>query len=568
LDLTDGKASRGVFDLRAALLFLVTAIYAVLSLAFVSRVEHAYFSLLVLRYILLLPAFLYFIRSGSFGDAPTGIPPIPIKWIVGLFLAMAAVTSWYVTQGIIVPDESSYRFQGLVFASGRLWADAPPGAGTRISEIPPPLYFEHLIVSGQKWYGQIPPLWPAVLAPALKLHAEWLMSPIFGALLLAIAAATARSIFGDATTGPAAALMMALSPYYLTNSVGIMTHAFCGVLIATAIWLCFRGLRSRRLMHFTWMFALLSVACLTRYYTGAVMAATLGLVTLWNLRRDLALLVRTAVVGILFAMMILSAILVYNQTYTGNYLVSPYAVVFDSRDPFYRSPQLVLNPHAIWASMLHDKRWGAQRTLFYTTPFLLLLAGYGVLRERKFQTEVRILALLSVCLVVTYQIVVEDSAAINGERYYFEVFSAVAILAARGLALLVQNAGIPARRLATGLAALAALQICLQGLAIDGLVSRTAGERQLREVAGRLTGTRRTAFLGDTLPFLPKHFLMNGPDWRSADLMFLVDPGPAGRQEWACRMDRPQWVVFGYDASSRSITQEFGSAGPGRCHKL
>ena len=44
------------------------------------------------------------------------------------------------------------------------------------------------------------------------------------------------------------------------------------------------------------------------------------------------------------------------------------------------------------------------------------------------------------------------------------------------------------------------------------------------------------------------------PDWRSADLMFLVDPGPAGRQEWACRMGRPQWVVFGYDASTRSIT--------------
>src|SRR5205085_7809312 len=104
---------------------------------------------------------------------------------------------------------------------------------------------------GHKWYSQIPPFWPAVLAPALKLHAEWLMSPVLGALLLVVTAATARSTFADATIAPVAALMMALSPYYLTNSVGIMTHAFCGVLIAGAIWLCFEGLRRRRLIHFT-----------------------------------------------------------------------------------------------------------------------------------------------------------------------------------------------------------------------------------------------------------------------------------------------------------------------------
>jgi hypothetical protein len=75
-----------------------------------------------------------------------------------------------------------------------------------------------------------------------------------------------------------------------------------------------------------------------------------------------------------------------------------------------------------------------------------------------------------------------------------------------------------------------------------------------------LTGARRAAFLSEALPFPPKHFLLDGPDWRTADLMFMVDPGPAGRQEWACRMGRSQWVVFGYDAPARSVTEEFGSA--------
>jgi Dolichyl-phosphate-mannose-protein mannosyltransferase len=566
--LSGGQSAQANLGRRATVLFLAVAAYAIALLAFVGRVQHVYFYLLTAQYALLLPVFLYFVRPGPRGESTLGLPGIPLRWIVAPFLAMAAITSWYVTPGITVPDESSYRFQGLIFASGRLWADAPPGAGTRISEIPPPLYFEHILLVGQKWYSQIPPGWPAVLAPALKLHAEWLMSPVFGALLLAITAATARLIFGDGRTGALAALMMALSPYYLTNSVGIMTHAFCGALIAGAIWLCFEGVRSRRLNRFAGMFFLLSVACLTRYFTGAVMAATLGLVALWCVRRDRNLLLRTALVGMLFAALILAAILVYNHTYTGSYLVSPYSLVVNTRVPFYKMPQLSFSPGVIWDNILHDRRWGAQRTLFYTSPFLLLLAGYGVLREHKFTTEVRILALLSICLVAAYQIEIENSAAINGERYYFEVFGAVAILAARGLALLAENWRIPVKRVAIALAALAGLQICEHGVAIDGLVSRTAVQRRIRAAAARLTGARRAAFLSEALPFPPKHFFLDGPDWRSADLMFMVDPGPAGRQEWTCRMGRSQWVVFGYDASAGSVTQEFGSAASGGCPRL
>ena len=552
------------------LLLLVTGVAAIAILVYLGRGElmggqHVYTGLLAFRYLVLLPAFWYFLRSGN--SAGTGLPAIPLKWIVLPFLLMAALTSWFVTQGVIVPDESAYRFQGMVFASGRLWADAPPGAGMKISEIPPPLYFEHLLLVGPKWYSQTPPMWPAVLAPALKIGAEWLLSPLFGALLLLITAMTARSLFGDAATGAIAALMLALSPYYLTNSVGIMTHAFCGTLVAGSIWLCLEGIRSRRLSRFIGMFALVSIACLTRYFTGAVMALALGLIALWGVRRDRKLLVRTLLAGALFAGLILAAMLIYNRTYTGNLLVSPYALVLDSHEPFYKSPQLVLNPRAIWNAILHDKRWGAQRTVFYTTPFLLLLATYGLWRERQFRTEVRILAILAAFLVVAYQFETEDSAALNGERYYFEVFSAVAILAARGLANLAGEFHFSRERVAVALGMIVCLQVCLQGTAIRGLLSKTEGERKLREAARHVSGPPRTAFMRDDLPFIPKHYLLDGPDWRTDALMFLVDPGPAGRAEWACRMGRPSWVVFGYDPSTKSITQEFGAA-PRGCAAL
>ena len=564
--MTGGRTSPGIWGLPAMLLFLATGAASVAVVAYLGRGQlaggqHIYTGLLVFRYAVLLPVFWYFLRSAK--PAKTSLPAIPLKWIAGPFLLMAAITSWYVTQGVIVPDESAYRFQGLVFASGRLWADAPPGAGVKISEIPPPLYFEHLLLVGPKWYSQIPPMWPAVLAPALKVGAEWLMSPLFGALLLLIAAMTARSLFGDAATGAIAALLLALSPYYLTNSVGIMTHAFCGTLVAGAVWLCVTGIRSHRWRPFLGMFALLSIACLTRYFTGAVMALALGLTALWGVRRDRGLLVRTLLTGAFFAALVLAAMLFYNHTYTGNSLVSPYALVLDSHEPFYKSPQLILNPRAIWSAILHDKRWGAQRTLFYTTPFLLLLATYGVWRERQFKTEVRILAILAVVLVVAYQIETEDSAAVNGERYYFEVFSAVAILAARGLANLAENFRFSRERVAVALGMMVCLQLCLQGTAIRGLLSKTEGERQLREAARHVSGPPRTAFLSEKLPFIPKHYLLDGPDWRKDTLMFLVDPGPAGRQEWACRMGRPEWVVFGYDPSTKSITQEFGAASRG-----
>lgn len=557
------QLGRGDLRLRLAVLFLAVAAYAAASIVFAGRIQHAYFLLLAIRYALLLPVFAYFLWAGSQPQSTTSLLRVPMMWVLIPFLLMAAVTSWYTTKGITVPDESSYRFQGLIFASGHLWAEAPPGGGARISDIPTPLYFEHIILTGQKWYSQIPPLWPAVLAPALMLHAEWLICPLLGTLLLVISAGAAQSIFGDGRIGAIAALMMALSPYYLTNSIGIMTHAFCGVLIIGAIWLFFQSVRARRLIGFAGMFALLSVACLTRYFTGAVMAAALGLAALWCVRRDRGLLVRTALVGMLFAALILASILLYNHTYTGSYLVSPYAVVQDLSVPFYKSPQLAFNPRAIWDNILHDRRWGAQRTLFYTTPFLFLLAGYGIFKERKFKTETRILALLFICLVAAYQVEIENSAAINGERYYFEVFGAAAILAARGLTLLVQNWRIPVGRVSIALIALAALQLCQQGLAMHNLISRTAEQREIRAAAGKLTDAKRVAFLSEALPFPPKHFLLNGPDWRSANLMFLVDPGSAGRQEWACRMGRSQWVVFGYNATAGLVTQEFGAAASG-----
>jgi hypothetical protein len=565
--LNDRPSEWGKLGARSAFLFLATAAYILSSLALLAKIRHhAYSVLLIAQYVVLLPVFLYTLSLGREGDGNIGVPRFSLRLVVTIFLVLAAIVSWQVTQGIVVPDESAYRFQGAVFASGHLWADAPPGAGSRISEVPPPLYFEHILLEGRKWYSQYPPLWPAVLAPTLKVHGEWLLSPLFGALLLIITAATSELVFGgDGRTGPLAASMMALSPYYLTNSVGIMTHAFCGVIIGGAIWLCFKGLRLQRLRHLTWMFGLLSIACLTRYFTGAVMSVVLGLVALWCVRRNRTLLVRTALVGALFAALILGAILTYNYIYTGGYLVSPYSLVKDTRLPFYAAPQLVFDAREIWYTILHDKRWGVQRTLFYAMPFLYVLAGYAVLREPKYRTEVRILALLSVCLVVAYQFETEDSAAINGERYYFEVFGAVAMMAARGLALLLHKFGTRVRDAWVAIGCLMVMQTCPYGVAIHTLVSRTIEQRQIRVLASRLTDTTRAAFLSETLPFPPKHFQLNGTDWRSAKLMFMVDPGPAGRQEWACRMGRSQWVIFGYDPASKSITQQFGSVPSGRC---
>ncbi|PWT99268.1 MAG: hypothetical protein C5B51_27595 [Terriglobia bacterium] len=515
--------------------------------------------LLAVEYLLLLPAALYGLRAGSPAVA-SGLPDIPRVLPIAAFLAAALALSWLSNQGLLIPDESAYQFQARTFALGEFAAPAPPGAPARVEGTPLPLYFEHHIFHQGRWFTKYPPGWPMLLALPLRLGIGWIVNPLLGLAVLLITAAIARRVF-DNSTAACAVVLAVLSPFFLANCIGRMSHPACAAMLAGACLFCFAGLRSRRLAHFAGMMALILAAVQVRPFTAAVVGGVLGLSALWYLRQE-RLFAGVLLLGAFFGALSVGSMLAYNKLYTGNYRLSPYTLF--NQNPLTRSGNVAdidLQPSHMIDQFFHQTRWALQDTVYYTFAFIFLMAGYSVWREKKNPREVRILAALFPALVVAHVVQPALNSEFIGERYYFEAYFAVAILAARGLSLLVGEWRISRQTLAVVLGLFAAFEGGQMALAAPIFLEKTGPYRQVREAAEQLSGKRYAVFLQTMEPqIVAKHFNLNRPDWQQRDLFYLVDPGPFGRAEWACRVGRPDWVVIGYDPANQRATRQFGRA--------
>ena len=541
--------------------FLVFAgtvlLYGVLSLLLPGRYQHFQMVLLAVLYLLVLPAAVFGLRGSKPSGAAGLAPPTPTAGVLVLaaYLIPALALSWISSQGLLIPDESAYQFEARTFASGEWAAQAPPGAPEHSADTPVALFFEHHVLDHGKWFGKYPVGWPLLLALGLRLHAGWVVNPLLGLLILWLTFVITRRLFGSALAA-LAVLMGVLSPFFIANCVGRMAHPLCGVLMAGACLCCFAGLHTGRLGPFLWMYVLIGLGCHVRPVTAAGVGAPLVLGALWYLRRN-RLFAPLLAAGVLAGALTAGSVVVYNKIYTGRYLMSPY-VLASPHGP----PDVDLHPAALLYHLTHQTRWAMRETVFYTFVFIFLLAAYAVWREREHRREARILAWLFPMIVLVHLIEPAVNIEFSGERYYFEAYFAVLILAARGTDLLLRGWGTTRRTLAAGLTLLAALSIVQQVQAAEIILARSKPFREMRAVAERYDGRHYLVFWRTTPPLVyGKHFNLNRPDWQNQDLFYLVDPGPGERDEWACRLDRPDWVVIGYDAAAAAATEEKGKAG-------
>ena len=515
------------------------ALVAALSAACVGRVAHFEWVVVGAQIAVLLPALLYGLKGGA-GEQSSERLPIPnARMMSAAFLACAALGSFWLNQGTIIPDETSYWFEARVLASGRLMADAPPGATDDPRTTPRPLFYNHHVLTTRGWFSKYPLGWPAVLAVGERLRAPWLMNPLLALLLLMVTRAIARRLF-DERTADVAAWMAALSPLFLANGIGLMSHATCGVLVVSACRFCFEGVRTLRTRPFVWMVLALAATFHVRPYSGFIAACVLGCGTLVALRRKRGVLLRFAGLSVLFAAAAAGSMLLYNHAMTGDYRLSPYAL--------YRGLSVPVEVSGDWSTVLRNisrnMRFSAQSTAVYTFPFVFLLAAYGFWRARKSGPEVWILAALFPAFVVAHLVQPHGSGSFIGERYWFEAFFAVAILGARGAVLLMQ-VRMPDRRAAVAaVAVLTGLQIVLSVTAVRAMDERSRPYREVRAAAERYGETKCVVFLHRSEGLEPTHLNLNRPDWRAGAAFYLVDPGDdAQRADWARRMGRARWAV-------------------------
>lgn len=518
--------------------------------------------LLLLQYVLIFSSLLLslhlqrVVAEGHAGVPSTTarLPDLNLPVLIGCFALLAIPLSWFATRGLVNPDESGYSFQARIYASGRIMADPLIGATPDVRQTPAELFYGNHVLRPFGWFPKFPPGWPAVLSLGYLISAGWLPVPIFAVLQLWIIASIG-SLWFSREVGALAVLFAALSPFYLVNSVGMMSHALCALLAAAAFLAFCRALDTDDLRYGAAMFACLAFTFQVRPYTAFVLTLVMTAASVWFIRSQRKLLLHVLSIGAVFGGLAIAGVLIYNHTYTGKWLVSPYAEAAGANTP----PELSFNPVVILRALARHGPFMLLETILGTFPFLHVLAAYALVFEKRYRREVRVLAVLYVALVFAYLFHPEGYAVFFGERFHFEAFFALVLLAARGTQILVDRWQVPRRAVVFALLMLAALQIGQLASAVQVISTKGEPYRKIR-AALEVANVSGLVFLQDSPGFVAKHFNLNDADWRHASRMFLVDADVTRRTEWGCRFGFTTWVVASYDARSRLAVLDPGGS--------
>jgi hypothetical protein len=203
-----------------------------------------------------LPIAVFLLRSSRGARSSDPRLPIPAaKFLIGGFLVVALVLGWWMKDGIVISDESAYQFQARIFSTGRLWANSLPGATSDPRTTPKPVFFAHHIQASPRWFTKYPQGWPLMLALPERLHLGWTLCPTLGAALLLLIVQLGRKLF-DHQTATIAVFLAVLSPYFLANCIGYMSHVSCAVLLVASL-LYLQGLNTSPQWRLSGSFGLL-----------------------------------------------------------------------------------------------------------------------------------------------------------------------------------------------------------------------------------------------------------------------------------------------------------------------
>jgi hypothetical protein len=190
--------------------------------------------------------------------------------------------------------------------------------------------------------------------------------------------------------------------------------------------------------------------------------------------------------------------------------------------------------------------------MMYAFPFLLPLATYTLMADREHRSSAWMLAALFLSVVAGYSATMAVSGPNFGERYYYEMYFAPCLLAARGLLLLVEK-----RSKAVIPVAGAALMICAAvyslhaALYVQRASELLAPHAAIRDVVRQITER-------NSVVYLPADFgretNLNAPDWKDAPAVYLEDPGESLRASVSDVLGRRSWYVIAYDPVTRKAS--------------
>jgi hypothetical protein len=498
------------------------------------------FKQFLLRVVLVTPPLIWVLRQKGDSGSKARI------WIAPFFLLAAGViisSSWMVRHGIYDGDESAYRFESKIIQSlHKTYAQAPPMAVYR------DFVYEHHVMYRGRWFGKYPPGWPSILALGSSVLPGWLVNPLLGLILLWLVYVIAKEVYG-AYVAKVAIVFMACSPFFLFNCVGFMSHASCAVFVALSTFFLLRRLATGRPRDLILMFVALAGAFLIRPFAAACAGLALVVVFVGYAERR-----RTALYQILFlgAPIISGALLLllYNNAVLTDYFWrSPYALYAKAGLP----PELQLSAASVARQAFKTIPTSLARTELHSFPFVLLLAGYAVIKRKSCARTMALLA-VPLSLILGHLLMnVEVSSSFVGERYYFEGYFSIVALAAAGWEQLRENWKPSRAAIRAAVMATACLVTYSLVYVAHASVQYRRGYARIYETAESMPGDRILVFVERSKYVNPHNFNPNMADWENARVLFAVDPGRKDRSVGANLLHRPKWFAMAYQAQSDSV---------------
>jgi hypothetical protein len=535
---------------------------------------------LVLQYGICFPCGIGLARAQR-GGSPGRLPNALIGVTLVIFVIGAALTTTGMRIGKGIGDEEVYRFQARVLATGHIGAEAPPIDKALIPDPNRTFLFYHMFIRDDRWYGKYYPGWPTLLMIATQLRAGAIRNPVLALLLIALTYKIVGEMFSP-SVGKLSAVFLAVCPFFLYNSSGYLSHPACAVALAAALLFAIRAWRSGGLGWYAGLFAGLAIALLIRPYTAVCFGIVLGAVSIWYLRTQLARLLQVLTIGVVLLGTAVAGILAYTVAATGSWRISSYTLAHEvmTRATAAAFPEvdsgrnvvvpqssgtsaggdLDFRPSWIFSNILSLSRYSVEKTLMYGFPLVFVLAAAAVAYARN-RAGISVLAALFLSTVLGHFAVTGASDTYFGERFYYEAYLAVAILAAVGAQALIDRFSLSQETIRTFTLAVLALSVLQTGQFLWSARTYPQPFTAMRQACSGFSNV--VAFLQRSDQFEPHDFNENGADWRSAPVFYVADPGVNQRNRVAASLHRDMWIVVRYDertGRANLVDRSFASA--------
>jgi hypothetical protein len=356
------------------------------------------------------------------------IPVIVVLSALFVFVATNAI-SWVVLRHIPhINDEIGYLFQAKIFSLGRLYVPSPCG-GSGFS-------FTHVINNG-RWYSQYPPGFPLILLLGLAAGAPWIVNPLLATASILVFYRLGREMYGE-KEGRLAAVLGALSPWFLLTSSTMLSHTASMLFFALFLLFLFKSLKAPTLLNGLVAGSSLGLAFLIRPYNVVAVSAP------WVLYYGFRSLKRRqpawrSLLG--FGTMLLLAVaclMVYNQMTNGHPLRMGYIVKYgeDHGIGFGRAGFTGI-PHTPGHGLyLTGENLAAINKYLFGWPLssLIFLAAFVVpLKEERKKAAVDLLTVLSFLSLALALFIYWGNFVFIGARMYFEGLPLLLLMTVRGI---------------------------------------------------------------------------------------------------------------------------------------